>query len=168
VTGGGRRDAKGSGGVLPGSGGSERGATIGAAMPMSVRLPGGIASAVSGRSLMGFSFGLAGGSALGRSLVFVSTAGAGIPMSVRLPAAPPPPLALAPSGRVLAVARDAPVAAAGMLDVELAGRGGALDTFGGALDTFGGTLDAGRGGALAGRGGSLGGFDVAAGEGAFG
>ena len=139
----------------------------GAAMPMSVRFPGGMADAVRGRSTV-----VSAGFSLGRSL---ATAGAGIPMSVLLRGAA---LALMPSGRVLAVSRDMP--ARGML--ELAGRGGALETFGGAFDAvggvlaafggalaaFGGALDEGRGGPLAGRGGSLGGFDEAVGAGAFG
>ena len=138
----------------------------GAAMPMSVRLPGGMAEAERGRSTV-----VSAGFSLGRSL---ATAGAGIPMSVLLRGAA---LALMPSGRVLAVSRDVP--ARGML--ELAGRGGALETFGaldalggvlaafgGALAAFGGALDAGRGGPLAGRGGSLGGFDEVVGAGAFG
>jgi hypothetical protein len=172
VEGGGRRDANGSGGVLPGSGGSERGATTGAAMPMSVRFPGGMEPALSAGeplaaagSALGFAadsaLGFAAGSALGRSLVFCSTLGAGMPMSVRLPV----PLARAPSGRVDAVSRGPAVAGA----LEDATRGGALAALGGALVTGrGGALDVvGRGGALEGSGRLLEGL-AATGSAAFG
>jgi hypothetical protein len=121
--------------------------TTGAAIPMSVRFPGGtaLAVAVGGPLLV---FGLAGaalGVAAGLSLgVSVTTWGAGMPMSV-------PTRAVAPSGRVEAVSRAVPATGvlgdrAGTLD-DVAGRGGPLAGRGGALDVVavGGVLPASGG-----------------------
>jgi hypothetical protein len=75
-----------------------------------------------------------------------------------------------PSGRVVAVCRGVPAdvpLGIGKGVLEVAGGGGALDTFGRApcggplVAARGGVLDVGRGGPLAGRGGSLAGFTVA-------
>jgi hypothetical protein len=130
------------------------GSMTGAAMPISVLLPGRttLAVATGGRLLVagsaGTLLGLTAGLSLGLSLgLSVTTCGAGIPMSV-------PPRAAVPSGRVVLVARAPPVAAGvlgdsvGTLD-DVAGRGGPLAGFGGTLEVVAGGVLAGRGGSLA-------------------